>query len=162
MLRKRIYLDFAAITPIDGRVQKVMQKASRFFANPSSLYKEGVEAKIKLEEARKDIAGLISALPDEIFFTSGGTEGNNLAILGAYIKAREFLNAQNKKPHLIVSSIEHSSVLEVAKHLEKRGVLVTYIEPDEEGIIDPKKIREALKPETFLVSVHLANNEIGV
>lgn len=155
--KRRIYLDYASITPIDERVLKVMQKAAKLFANPSSLYKEGVEAKKALQNARKEIAKLLHALSNEIFFTSGGTEGNNMAILGAYIKAREIF----KKPHMIVSSIEHSSVLECAKHLQTRGVEVTFIEPNEEGIIDPKKIRDALRPETFLVSVHLANNEIG-
>ena len=143
--KDRIYFDFASITPIDSRVLKVMQKAQVLFANPSSLYKEGVEAKKALETARKEIARLINALPDEIFFTSGGTEGNNLAILGAYIKARAIF----KTPHLIISSIEHSSVLEVAKHLETKGVEVTYIEPNEEGIIDPKKSAKHFVLEPF-------------
>ena len=161
VFKKRIYLDFASITPIDKRVSKEMKRAERFFANPSSLYKEGVVARGLLEKARKSVATLLRAFSDEIFFTSGGTEGNNIAILGTYLAIRDSFKKQNKIPHMIVSSIEHSSVLECAKFLESEGVSVTYLKPNSEGIIETKELKDALKPETFLVSVHFANNEIG-
>ncbi len=158
--KKRIYLDFASITPIDRKVQKVLTQSHRFFANPSALYKEGVVAKKQLENARQEIARTLRAHKDEVVFTSGGTEGNNLAILGAYKEAEKKLE---HNLHMVVSSIEHSSVLECVKYLEtEEGVEVTYIHPNEEGIVSPREIGEALRDNTFLVSVHLVNNEIGV
>jgi cysteine desulfurase len=158
--KKRIYLDFASITPIDSRVQKVLTKSHRFFANPSALYKEGVLAKKQIEQARTNISSLLGVSKKEIYFTSGGTEGNNLAILGAFHQAKKVLK---ENLHMIVSSIEHSSVLECALYLEKEeGVKVTYVAPKEDGIIDPKAIRELIEPNTFLVSVQMVNNEIGV
>lgn len=162
VFKKRIYLDFASITPIDKRVSKAMQKAEKFFANPSSLYKEGVMAKKLLENARKSVANLLHGFSDEIYFTSGGTEGNNLAILGIYHEIRDSFKKQNKTPHLIVSTIEHSSVLECAKYLESQGVSVTYLKPNQLGLIEIKDLKEAIRTETFLVSIHFVNNEIGV
>lgn len=159
---KRIYLDYASITPIDKKVGSFMSSLSSEFANPSSLYTEGMRAKNLIQEARRQIASFLKALPQEIVFTSGGTEGNNMAILGTFLKVKEEFASKKLLPHMIVSSIEHSSVLECARFLETQGVLVTYVEPNEEGIIDPKTVREALRKETVLVSVHLANNEIGV
>ncbi len=151
---KRIYLDNAATTPIDQRVLLAMQKiATETYGNPSSLYKEGVEAKKLLSEARKDIAETIGANPDEIIFTSGGTESNNLAIFGM---VREPKNA-----HIIVSSVEHASVLECVKELEKRGAEITHLPVNGDGIVSVKDVREAIKENTVLVSVMYANNEIG-
>ncbi len=158
---RRIYLDFASITPIDKIVSKAMRKTESFFSNPSSLYKEGVEARKIIESSRKEVASLLSADRSEIFFTSGGTESNNLAIIGLYQKAKKVLAERKMVPHVVVSSIEHSSILECVKHLETLGVSVTYIEPNGDGIIDPKQVREALRPETFLVSIQMVNNEIG-
>ncbi len=151
---KRIYLDNAATTPTDERVFSVMQKVSEeFYGNPSSLHKEGVLAKKELEKARKDIADSIGALSDELFFTGGGTESNNLAIFGTVIKP--------KGSHVIVSVIEHPSVLDCVRELERRGAEVTYLPVGTDGIVSPKSVAEAIKENTVLVSVMYANNEIG-
>jgi cysteine desulfurase len=185
MSQKRIYLDHAATTPIDKRVLSVMQKiSSEAYGNPSSIHKEGVEAKKVLSEARKDIADCIGANPDEIIFTSGGTESNNLAIFGAVnlpphlsppleqgrrtdVDGRSpSLSSEGRVgvgwfPHIIVSSIEHPSVLECVRELEKRGAEVTYVPVGNDGIVSPKDVKEALRENTALVSVMYANNEIG-
>ncbi|MCX6735523.1 MAG: cysteine desulfurase family protein [Candidatus Parcubacteria bacterium] len=151
---KCIYLDHSATTPLDKRVLSVVQKiSSEIYGNPSSLHKEGVEAKKALLEIRKDIAEAIGANPDEIIFTSGGTESNNLALFGVVQDPKKF--------HLIVSSIEHASVLECARELEKRGAEVTYLPVDSDGLVSPKDVKEAIKENTVLVSVMYANNEIG-
>ena len=153
-LKKRIYLDNAATTPIDKRVLSVIRKIStESYGNPSSLHKEGVEAKKILSEARKDIAEIIGANPDEIVFTSGGTESNNLAIFGTV--------RDPKKSHIIVSSIEHASIIECVKELEKRGAEVTYLPVNGDGVVSSKDIKEAIKENTVLVSIMYANNEIG-
>lgn len=156
--KKRIYLDYASITPEAREVRKEMNRSARYFANPSSLYKEGVMAQNRLDQARRTTASFLNASKDEIIFTSGGTEANNLAFFGAFEKAK----ANIARPHMVVASIEHSSVIECVKRLELLGAEVTWINPDKEGVINPKDIRDALKKETFLVSVQLANNEIGV
>lgn len=150
----RIYLDNAATTKPDQRVLLVMEEAAReTYGNPSSLHKEGVLAKKMLAEARKDVADVLHAEPSEIIFTGGGTEGNNLALFGAV--------TDPKSSHIIVSAIEHPSVLECARELEKRGAEVTYLLPDQEGIISAKSVQGALRENTVLVSVMYANNEIG-
>lgn len=158
--KRRIYLDHAATTPIDSRVIRlVAQVMSDVYGNPASLHVEGRAAKKALEDARSSVARLLSARASEIVFTSGGTEANNLALLGiieSWITAHP-----GEKPHLITSTIEHSSILEVAKHLESRGVEVTYIKPTEDGLIDSRSVRDALRPNTVLVSIMYANNEIG-
>ncbi len=157
--QKRTYLDFASITPVSKIVSKEIKKGESFFANPSSLYREGVLARRKIEESRKKIGNFLNARAEEIFFTSGGTEGNNMAILGVF---KDFkLKHKDKIPHFITSTIEHSSVLECMRHIEEVGGSVTYVAPDETGIISPKSIKEALRPETILVSIHMVNNEIG-
>lgn len=159
LFQKRIYLDFASITPISKKVSKETKKGELFFANPSSLYKEGVLARKQIERSRKKIGSFLNARAEEIFFTSGGTEGNNLAILGVF---KDFkLKNKEKTPHFITSTIEHSSVLECMRHIEKVGGVVTYIAPDRSGIIDTKAVKEALRPETVLVSIQMVNNEIG-
>lgn len=160
MKPKTIYLDHAATTPIDERVVKLILKSTKdLFANPGGLYDEAILAKKALEKARKDTADILSALPDEIIFTSGGTESDNLALFGVVRKAKE--DFPKKKIHIIVSSIEHAAILEVAQELEKEGVLVSYASPDKDGIISPKTIESLLKTNTVLVSVMHANNEIG-
>jgi cysteine desulfurase len=159
-MQKRIYLDHAATTPIDERVTKLILKSTKeLFANPGGLYDEAILAKKALEKARKDTADILSALPDEIVFTSGGTESDNLALFGVVRKAKE--DFSKKKIHIIVSLIEHAAILEVAQELEKEGVLVSYATPDKDGIISPKTIESLLKTNTVLVSVMHANNEIG-
>ncbi len=126
-------------------------------ANPGSIHELGVKEKNTLESARGIVADILNAHSKEIIFTSGATESNNLAILG-------LINAVNRLflPHIVTTNIEHSSVLEVCKHLEKtKQVEVTYVSVEGSGIVDPEKIKKALKPNTVLVSVMYANNEIG-
>lgn len=160
-VKKRIYLDTAATTAVDPQVLKAM--LPYFFeqaGNPSSLSKEGVVAQTALEDARKQIATLLGAHTDEIIFTSGGTEGDNLAILGV---ARGLLikNKIKKPGHIITTVIEHQAVLESCKRLEQEGWTISYLPVSKEGIIDLIAFKEALQPETVLVSVMYANNEIG-
>jgi len=157
-LGKRIYLDNAATTPVDSRVEKAM--ASYFalnFANPSAIYKEGVGAQKAMENARKDIAGVLEAHSDEIVFTSGGTEANNLAILGL---VKNYTGKD--RPHIVTTQVEHQSVLNVCSYLEKAGLAsVSYVGVNKDGIVDPKEIKKGIKKNTILVSVIYANNEIG-
>ena len=165
---KRIYLDHAATTYLDKRVKAVMEPYwSKNFGNASAIYKEGRDAKNALEKSRKTIADLIRARAEEITFTSGGTEGNNLAIFGVInsyeVQLRKILTKLNfVKPHIITSNIEHHSVLHPIEELEKRGIIeATYIKVEKNGVVNPKDIAEALKPNTVLVSIMYANNEIG-
>lgn len=150
-------MDYASTTPLGKEVKTAMKKVEGVFANPSSLYESGVKAKNILENARKEVAGILNARKDEIVFTSGGTEGNNMIVFGLYNHFSKF----QKKLHIVTSTIEHASVLEPIRELESRGVEVSYIKPNSEGLIDPREIKKALKKETFLVSVMYANNEIG-
>jgi cysteine desulfurase len=139
--KKKIYLDYASSSLMGS-------------ANPGVIHELGIKEKNKLENARAVIAKILNANTNEVIFTSGATESNNLAILG--------LIQNFSKPHIITTNIEHSSVLEVCKYLEKtKQAEVTYIEVEKNGIVDPKKISKALKLNTVLVSVMYANNEIG-
>lgn len=154
-----IYLDNAATTPVDKKVISSMKKYWRCdFANPSSIHSFGVKAKNILEESRKIISDFVNGHDREIIFTSGGTESNNLAIFGI---SRNFLKL-GKKIHLITTEIEHSSVIECFEQLEKEGVEVTYLKVNENGLINPKDLRDSIKEETVLVSIGYANSEIGV
>lgn len=157
---KRIYLDHAATTYTDKRVLRAMEPYfTKNFGNASAIYEEGRMAKKTLEEARKNIASLIFCSPDEIIFTGGGTESNNLAIKGLIFN---YILTENKKPHIITSNIEHHSVLHLIEHLEKTGEIeATYIKVKQNGIVDPRDIQNALKENTILVSIMYANNEIG-
>lgn len=158
---KRIYLDNASTTPIDPRVlREVNFHLKNSSGNAGSIHNEGVLAKKVLEESRKKAAGFLGAHPDEIVFTSGGTESNNLAILGV-VNAVVEKKSDFERYHVITTKIEHSSVLECFKNLEKRGVKVTYLPVSSMGIIDLVALKKALRPETVLVSVQYANNEIG-
>lgn len=156
---KRVYLDYAASTPIDKRVALAMQKAEQTaWANPSSLHTEGEEAKKLHEEARIHIARLLQCRGSEIFFTSGGTEGCNIGVLGVIHAAKKKIEL----PHVIVSSIEHPAVLEPIKRLLSRGEIeVSFINPDKEGIVSPLTIEKEIKKNTVLVALMHANNEIG-
>jgi cysteine desulfurase len=157
--RKRIYLDYASLTPIDRRVLREIKKYSgREYANPSSIYREGVAAKRAMEDGRKRVAEFLHAHADEIVFTSGGTDANGLAIEGAGRAAR---HAGIEKPHLIISNIEHSSVIEMADMMERHGVEVTRLAVDKNGLVDLDDLKKAIKPNTFLVSIMTVNNEIG-
>lgn len=151
-----VYLDHAATTPLDKRVFKAMKPwLTDKFGNPSSFHAVGKEAKDAVEAARKKISKILSCQAEEIIFTSGGTESDNLAILGL---ARANSSAGK---HIIVSVIEHHAVLEAAARLEKDGFEVTRVVPNSEGIVELEKIKEAIRPDTILVSVMYANNEIG-
>lgn len=153
---RRIYLDNSATTPIDERtVAAMMPYLTDKFGNASSIHHFGQEAKMAVDRARHDAAVLIGARPNEIIFTSGGTEANNLALRG-FAEA----NAKHGR-HIITSEFEHSAVKEVCQDLEKRGFEVTYLPVYENGIVRPADIEKALREDTILVSVMTANNEIG-
>lgn len=160
LFRRRIYLDYASLTPMDSRVIQVINTYSHpTYANPSSLYTEGVAAKKALAQARASVAGFIHAHPDEIIFTGGGTEANNLALYGVVAAARA---AGIVQPHLVISEIEHSSVREVARMLERDGCRMTRLPVDARGVVIIDELKKALCPETVLVSVMMVNNETGV
>ena len=152
----KIYLDYAATTPVDPAVVKTMQPYfSKIFANPSSLHSYGQEAKSGLEKARKKVAEFIGAHEEEIVFTSGGTESNNLAIKGVAYKNSKRGN------HIITSNIEHHAILNPCKFLEKQGYRVSYLPVDKNGLIDPDDIKKVITDKTILISIMHANNEIG-
>ncbi len=153
---KRYYFDHSATTRVDPAVCAAMTMAmSEHFGNPSSMHSFGREARVLLEEAREKIARMLQADPAELFFTSGGTEADNLALLGVMEANRE------KGDHLIVSKIEHHAVLNTAQYLEKNGFRVSCVSPDATGMIQPEEVRQAIVPGTVLVSIMHVNNETG-
>ncbi len=156
--KKRIYLDYASTTPVLPEVKSAMDKYwSEEFHNPSSIYEEGVDRKRELEEFRTSVSRILGVQSREVVFTSGGTESDNLAILGAFEEAR----TKFSRPHLIVSSVEHPAVSEASKEVIRRGGDVSVAGVDEEGLVQPINVLKLLRKETFLVSIMLANNEIG-
>ncbi|MCX6756028.1 MAG: cysteine desulfurase family protein [Candidatus Nomurabacteria bacterium] len=160
MFRKRkIYLDYASMTPVDKKVVNLVHEVSKKATdNPNAIHSGGVFARSIVEDARKSVAKSINAQSDEIFFLGSGTESDALAILGVVRN----LNKKDFLPHIVTTNIEHSAVLENCRLLEERSEAeVTYVNVEENGIVDPKKIREAIKGNTVLVSVMYANNEIG-
>ncbi len=153
-----IYMDHSATTPVDPLVAEVMQKTLlENWGNPSSRYQKGNEAKIVLETAREQVAGLMNADPQDLFFTSGGTEADNLALIGIMNKAL----SDGRGKHLITTKFEHSAVLKAAEYLEGIGCEVTYLHVGSEGIIDLNELKNAIKTGTVLVSIMHINNEIG-
>ena len=153
-----VYLDFSATTPLSETASKKMNEIYRDnFGNPSSTHFAGLKAREALEQARKTIAGKLGAESDEIYFTSGGTEANNLAVFGAVESAKKFRN----KKRIVVSAIEHSSVFESAKKLANDGYDVIFIKPDRHGNISSSDIAEAVDENTILVSIMYVNNELG-
>lgn len=153
---KRVYLDYAATTPVDQRVVKAMKPYfNKKFGNASSLHETGKQAREDMTQARKKIANFINALPEEIIFTSGGTEADNLALKGI------FYSLDSSKKHIITSKIEHHAVLNPCQFLEKQGAEITYLSVDQEGIINLSELKNSIKEETILVSLIYANNEIG-
>ncbi len=153
---RKVYLDHAATTPAHPKVvEAMMPYFTGRFGNPSNLHDMGREAKNAVEEARAKASALIGAKPEEIFFTSSGAESNNFALKGL-----AQANSQ-KGRHIIVSQIEHFSVLHPAKTLEKAGFTVTYVPTDRTGLVDPGDIAKAITKDTVLVSIMHANNEIG-
>ena len=155
-----VYLDYAATTPVDPGVAKAMfaslTGAGEFGNASSATHEFGQRAAARIETARAQVAALIAAEPEEITFTSGATESNNLAILGV---ARA--NADRGR-HVITTRIEHKAVLDPCKRLEREGFAVTYLTPDRQGRVDPGAVRAAIRPDTVLVTVMTLNNEIGV
>ena len=153
---RKVYLDHAATTPVHPKVLEAMLPYfSDKFGNPSNLHDVGREAKDAVEEARGKTAGLINVKPEELYFTASGAEANNFAIKGL-----AQANSQKGK-HIIVSQIEHFSILHPAKTLEKSGFSVTYLETDKTGLVDPADVAKAITKDTVLVSIMHANNEIG-
>jgi cysteine desulfurase len=155
-IEKRIYLDHNATTPVDAEVLEEMLPYFRdLFGNPSSVHWFGQEARRALDQARGRVAALLGAEPEEIVFTSGGTEADNLALLGAAEARSERGN------HIITSSIEHPAVLNTCSYLEGRGFKVTYLPVDGFGLVNPEAVAAAVTDSTILISVMLANNDIG-
>lgn len=154
---KLVYLDNAASTKISsGVLEKMMESYSENYGNPSSTHKLGQKARAAIEKTRSMIAGYIGVESKEIIFTSGGAEGNNLVIRGA-------LNAYSSKgKHIITSKIEHSTVLKTCQQLENEGYEVTYIDVDENGVIDLEQLENSIRKDTVIVSIMYANNETGV
>ena len=153
---KRIYLDYAATTPVDKRVVKEMEPYfSEKYGNTMSLHSFGQEAKLALENSRAVLADLINAQPNEIVFTGSATESNNLALKGVV-----FAN-KKKGNHIIISSIEHACIMESAKWLAKNGFEITKLPVDKYGLVNPEDVRKAITSKTILVSVIHASNEIG-
>ena len=163
---RKVYLDHSATTPVDRRVVGAMLPyLTEKFGNASSVHSFGQEARAAVDRARREVAALIGARANEIVFVSGGTEANNLALRGitdASLTRKNLLNGSSKsKGHVITSSIEHSSVRGISDELEKHGWDITRLPVYEEGIVRTDDVRAALRPDTVLISVMLANNEIG-
>ena len=151
-----IYFDNAATTKIyDDALTSYVQVSQKFFGNPSSLHQLGVDAHQVLTKARLQVASLLSVQPEEIFFTSGGTESNNWAIKGTALEKSVF------GKHIITTKIEHPSVLQTCKQLERFGFEVTYLNVDSKGIVSIDQLKESLRKDTILVSVMAVNNEVG-
>ncbi|HHU07149.1 MAG TPA: cysteine desulfurase NifS [Clostridiaceae bacterium] len=156
MEKKRIYFDHAATTAVRPEVISAMLPIFEdVYGNPSSFYNEGYAANRYIEQSRQTVAELLNVSPKEIFFTSCGTESDNWAIKGTAF------SKQKKGKHLITSTIEHHAVLHSMQALEKLGYEVTYLEVDGYGLVDPRQVEEAIRPDTILVSIMMANNEIG-
>jgi cysteine desulfurase len=155
-MARPIYLDYNATTPIDPVVATAMEPfLKEFFGNPSSNHFYGSQTRLAVEAARKQVADLLAAEVFEIVFTSGGTESNNLAILGAAHARRHLGN------HIITTSVEHPAVLEVCSFLEKEGFVISLAPVDEYGMVDPAEVKRMIRPDTILISVMHANNEVG-
>ncbi len=153
---RRIYLDHAATTPVRPEVLSAMLPLfSNSYGNPSSFYEEGREARRLVEQSREKVASLIGAKPTEIYFTSGGSESDNWAIKGA------FQALSGKGRHIITSPIEHHAVLHALESLDRQGADITVVPVDQDGLVNPEDIRKAIRPDTILVTIMMANNEIG-
>ena len=151
-----IYFDNAATTKIyDDALTSYVQVSQKFFGNPSSLHQLGVDAYQVLTKARAQVASLLSVQPEEIFFTSGGTESNNWAIKGTALEKSVF------GKHIITTKIEHPSVLQTCKQLERFGFELTYLDVDSKGIVNVEQLKESIRKDTILVSVMAVNNEVG-
>lgn len=152
-MKKIVYLDNAATTPIDEKVLKKIVESVKIFGNPSSQHFKGKEAREIIEKYREEIAKFINADKEEIIFTSGGTEGNNMIIKG--------LAKKTNKKHILISSIEHPAIIEPCEELKREGFEIEMISVNKEGIVDLEDLKRKIKENTFLVSVMHVNNEIG-
>lgn len=159
--KRRVYLDHAAATPVSKAALGAVRAAEHLVGNPGAIHREGVEAQRTLEHAREDIATAFQCRPREVIFTSGLTESNSLAIVGA-ARRIEQTRRTLAGTHWLVSAIEHSSVLAAFAEVERMGGAVTYVQPDDRGIVAPDTVVRALRPETVMMSVGWANNELGV
>lgn len=155
-MSRLVYADHAATTALsDTALNAMLPYFQKQYGNPSSLYSFAQSAKADLEQARADIAACIGAKPEEIYFTSGGTEADNWALKGvAELRG-------NKGKHIITTAIEHHAILHTAEYLEKAGFEVTYLPVDSEGFVKPEDVKAAIRPDTILISIMAANNEIG-
>jgi cysteine desulfurase len=155
-VRETIYLDHAATTPVHPRVVEAMQPyLTQIYGNPSSLHGYGRDSRMALEKARDEIARFMDADPQTLIFTSGGTEADNTAIIGVAMANRE------RGKHVITSQVEHHAVLQACEYLEQLGFEVTYLPVDETGMVRVEDVKQALRPDTILVSVMYGNNEVG-
>jgi cysteine desulfurase len=155
-MRDSVYLDNAATTQLDPAVlEEMLPFLKETFANPSSMYQSGRTAREAIDKARTRVGALLKANPEELIFTGGATESNNMALQGVW------QTWADGKGHIVTSSIEHPSVLETCRHLEKRGAQVTYLPCPEDGIISPMDLIDALRPDTRLVSIMAGNNVTG-
>lgn len=153
---RKVYLDHAGTTPLHPDVYTFICEVMKdTFGNPSSIHSFGRDAKKLVDKARQQVADLIGAESREIIFTGGGTEADNLAVLGTAAAKRQ------KGNHIITSSIEHPAVLNTCKYLAKNGYEVTFLPVDQYGLVDPREVRKAIRPETILITIMHANNEIG-
>jgi cysteine desulfurase len=151
-----VYLDFNATTPIDPAVAEAMLPYLHgHFGNPSSSHAYGLEARSAVETARRQVAGLIGARPEEIVFTSGGSESNNMAIFGVARSQRQ------RGRHIITSAVEHPAVIEPCRALQEQGFRLTVLPVDARGRVDPRDVERAIEPGTILISIMHANNEVG-
>ena len=158
--RDAVYLDHAATTPVDPAVvQAMIPFFSQGFGNPSSIYQSGQEAHAALDRARGQVAGVLGCRNSEVVFTSGATESIGLALRGAAWAAK--LRNPESTPHIVSTGVEHHAVLHSLDALERQGFRITLVECDEEGLVQPDAVIAAIEPETCLVSVMLANNEVG-
>jgi cysteine desulfurase len=156
IMNRETYMDHAATTAMRPEVLDAMLPYLREnYGNPSSVYSKGTSNKEAVEKSRKIIANTINATPDEIYFTAGGSESDNWSIKGIADSLRE------KGRHIITSKIEHHAVLNTCEFLEKRGFFVTYLDVDENGVVSPERLLRAIRPDTILISIMFANNEIG-
>ena len=151
--RKIIYLDNAATTRTSPKVvEEMLPFFSEYYGNPSSVYEFSNASKKAVAQARQVIADSLGAKPQEIYFTAGGSESDNWAAAEAY---------QEKGRHIITSKIEHHAVLHTCRYLESRGFSVTYLDVDEQGVVKLEELKKAIRPDTILISIMFANNEIG-
>ncbi len=151
-----IYLDHAATTRTAPEVVEAMLPYfTEYYGNAGGIYRLGSESKRALMRARETIAGTLGAEPNEIYFTSGGTESDNWALKAACEAYR------GRGGHIVTSKIEHHAVLRTCEYLEKQGIAVTYLDVDADGLVDPERLKRAIRPDTILISVMYANNEIG-